>query len=76
MTCKNIFGRDGTCQKQTSASILPIGLRSCNVLFRHFDSMQKDKKKTTRELTSVILARKSKMSNFLEWKGLKVVYKR
>ena len=32
----------------------------------------KDKKKITRELTSVILARKPKMSNFLEWKGLQV----
>ncbi len=33
---------------------------------------EKDKKKITRELTSVILARKPKMSNFLEWKGLQV----
>ena len=33
---------------------------------------EKDKKKITRELTSVILTRKPKMSNFLEWKGLQV----
>ena len=32
----------------------------------------KDKKKIMRELTSVILARKQKLSNFLEWKGLQV----
>ena len=35
-----------------------------------------DKKKTTRELTQVILARKPKMCNFLEWKNLQIVYKR
>eukprot|EP00043_Microstomoeca_roanoka_P003519 m.44285 g.44285 ORF g.44285 m.44285 type:complete len:159 (-) comp12100_c0_seq2:572-1048(-) len=37
---------------------------------------QKDKKKTTRELITLILSRKTKMSNFLEWKDVKVVYKR
>ena len=36
----------------------------------------KDKKKIARELTGTILARKPKMSNFLEWKGLQIVYKR
>ena len=35
-----------------------------------------DKKKTTRELTQVILARKPKMCNFLEWRNLQIVYKR
>ena len=34
----------------------------------------KDKKKIMRELTSVILARKQKLSNFLEWKGLQVCF--
>lgn len=34
------------------------------------------KKKITRELITTILARKPKMSSFLEWKDLKVVYKR
>eukprot|EP00730_Choanoeca_flexa_P010226 TRINITY_DN1717_c0_g1_i2.p1 TRINITY_DN1717_c0_g1~~TRINITY_DN1717_c0_g1_i2.p1 ORF type:complete len:195 (+),score=37.82 TRINITY_DN1717_c0_g1_i2:135-719(+) len=37
---------------------------------------QKDRKKTTRELISTILSRKPKMSNFLEWRDVKVVYKR
>ncbi|ROT69629.1 AP-1 complex subunit sigma-2 [Penaeus vannamei] len=36
----------------------------------------KVKKKITRELISTILARKPKMSSFLEWKDLKIVYKR
>jgi len=37
---------------------------------------EKEKKKVTRELTSVVLSRKPKMCNFLEWKDLKIVYKR
>ena len=36
----------------------------------------KAKKKTTRELITMVLARKPKMCSFLEWKDLKVVYKR
>lgn len=36
----------------------------------------KVKKKITRELVTTILARKPKMCSFLEWKDLKVVYKR
>lgn len=46
-------------------------------LQKWYDAMsQKDKKKTTRELIALILARKAKMCNFLEWKDTKVVYKR
>ncbi|XP_072033654.1 AP-1 complex subunit sigma-2 isoform X3 [Amphiura filiformis] len=36
----------------------------------------KQKKKVTRELITTVLARKPKMCNFLEWRDLKVVYKR
>ncbi|XP_075226854.1 AP-1 complex subunit sigma-2 isoform X3 [Lycorma delicatula] len=36
----------------------------------------KVKKKITRELITTILARKPKMCSFLEWKDLKIVYKR
>ena len=36
----------------------------------------KEKKKIQRELVSTILARKSKMCNILEYRELKVVYKR
>ncbi|XP_040573351.1 AP-1 complex subunit sigma-1A [Lepeophtheirus salmonis] len=36
----------------------------------------KEKKKITRELTSIIIARKPKMSNFLEWHDKVIVYKR
>lgn len=34
------------------------------------------KKKITRELITTILARKPKMCSFLEWRDLKIVYKR
>lgn len=37
---------------------------------------EKNKKKTTRELISTILARKQKHCSFVDWKDLKVVYKR
>ncbi|CAG0881791.1 unnamed protein product [Darwinula stevensoni] len=36
----------------------------------------KVKKKIMRELTTLILSRQSKMCSFLEWKDLKIVYKR
>ena len=36
----------------------------------------KEKKKISREMTTTILARKPKMSNFLEWKNMQIVYKR
>ena len=36
----------------------------------------KDKKKVVRDLTSMILQRKPKMCNFIEYKDLCVVYKR
>ncbi|XP_078311042.1 AP-1 complex subunit sigma-2 isoform X4 [Crassostrea virginica] len=34
------------------------------------------KKKITRELVALVLSRKPKMCSFLEWKDLKIVYKR
>ncbi len=37
---------------------------------------EKAKKKISRELISTILARKPKMSSFLEFRDLKIVYKR
>ncbi|XP_039248373.1 AP-1 complex subunit sigma-2-like [Styela clava] len=36
----------------------------------------KERKKIVRELVSIILARRPKMCNFLDWKDLKIVYKR
>jgi len=36
----------------------------------------KVKKKITRELVTAVIARKPKMCNFLEWKDMKIVYKR
>lgn len=39
----------------------------------HQDKM---KKKITRELVTLVLSRKPKMCSFLEWRDLKVVYKR
>ncbi|EDQ91058.1 uncharacterized protein MONBRDRAFT_18290 [Monosiga brevicollis MX1] len=37
---------------------------------------QKERKKSTRELITMILARKPKMCNLIEWKNVKVIYKR
>ena len=37
---------------------------------------EKNKKKITRELIANVLTRKPKMCSFLEWKDLKIVYKR
>ncbi|VDD74024.1 unnamed protein product [Mesocestoides corti] len=37
---------------------------------------EKDKKKILREVIAVVLARKPKMSSFLEWKDMKLVYRR
>ena len=39
-------------------------------------SAQKEKKKIIRDLTTAVLARKPKMCNFIEWKDMKIVYKR
>ena len=36
----------------------------------------KEKQKTQRELANTILGRQQKLCNFLEWDGIKVVYKR
>uniref|UniRef100_G1PEH9 AP complex subunit sigma n=1 Tax=Myotis lucifugus TaxID=59463 RepID=G1PEH9_MYOLU len=38
--------------------------------------LQTPKKKITRELVQTVLARKPKMCSFLEWRDLKIVYKR
>jgi len=46
-------------------------------LQKWFDAYQDNyKKKICRELISNILARKPKMCSFIEWKELKIVYKR
>ena len=37
---------------------------------------EKEKRKITKEITNTILARTQKMSNFLEWRDLRIVYKR
>lgn len=39
-------------------------------------SSQKEKKKITRDLITTVLARKPKMCSFLEYKDMKIVYKR
>ncbi|KAB1253111.1 AP-1 complex subunit sigma-2 [Camelus dromedarius] len=43
---------------------------------QHLESEDKEKKKITRELVQTVLARKPKMCSFLEWRDLKIVYKR
>lgn len=37
---------------------------------------EKEKKKIFRDLITIILARKPKMCSFIEWKDLKIVYRR
>uniref|UniRef100_UPI00358DE4F4 AP-1 complex subunit sigma-3-like isoform X2 n=1 Tax=Myxine glutinosa TaxID=7769 RepID=UPI00358DE4F4 len=37
---------------------------------------ERDRKKTVREITTMVLARKQRTSNFLDWRELKLVYKR
>lgn len=37
---------------------------------------EKDKRKITKDVPNTILARTQKMSNFLEWRNLRIVYKR
>lgn len=39
-------------------------------------SSQKEKSKITRELTTIIMARRAKMCNILEYKDMKIVYRR
>lgn len=38
--------------------------------------LERDKKKVVRDLVATVLSRKPKMCSFLEWKDLKIVYKR
>jgi len=42
----------------------------------YFPLSEKYKKRASRELTTLVLARKPKMCNFIEWEGLRIVYKR
>ena len=37
---------------------------------------EKTKKKVIKEIINLVLSRKPKMSSFIEWKDLKIVYKR
>ena len=55
-----LFSRQGKCRLQKWYGSRP----------------EKFKKKITRELIANILTRKAKMSSFLEWQDLKIVYKR
>ena len=46
-------------------------------LQKWFDTYsEKEKRKITKDISNTILARTTKMSNFLEWRNLKIVYKR
>lgn len=55
-----LFSRQGKLRLQKWYNAMPL----------------KEKKKITRDLTTMILSRKPKMCSFLEYKDLKVVYKR
>ena len=73
-----IFSRQGKLRLQKWYDAT-AGVRTRQAWFHPDDAnlhVQKDKKKITRDLTTVILSRKPKMCNFLEWKDMKIVYKR
>jgi len=55
-----LFSRQGKLRLQKWYTAMPL----------------KEKKKITRDLTTMILSRKPKMCSFLEYKDMKVVYKR
>ncbi|XP_067897537.1 AP-1 complex subunit sigma-3a [Heterodontus francisci] len=38
--------------------------------------LDKEKKKITRELVQIVLSRQSKMCSFVEWRDLKIIYRR
>ncbi|XP_059507033.1 AP-1 complex subunit sigma-3a isoform X4 [Stegostoma tigrinum] len=38
--------------------------------------LDKEKKKVTRELIQIVLSRQSRMCSFVEWRDLKIIYKR
>ncbi|XP_020384287.1 AP-1 complex subunit sigma-3a isoform X2 [Rhincodon typus] len=38
--------------------------------------LDKEKKKITRELIQIVLSRQSRMCSFVEWRDLKIIYKR
>jgi len=55
-----LFSRQGKLRLQKWYTAMPL----------------KEKKKITRELTTMILSRKPKMCSFIEYKDLKIIYKR
>jgi len=46
------------------------------IVLRYVPKADKEKRKITREMVNLVLARKPKMCNFIEWKDLTIVYKR
>ncbi|KAJ6654900.1 hypothetical protein lerEdw1_006371 [Lerista edwardsae] len=78
-------GRTGAGEGQVAAAAATTMMRFMLLFSRqgklrlqkwYLATSDKDKKKMVRELMQVVLARKPKMCSFLEWRDLKVVYKR
>ncbi|KAL9963527.1 hypothetical protein ACROYT_G027042 [Oculina patagonica] len=72
---------DRTRKYKTIAPALKFSKKSCRqgklrLQKWYTASSQKEKKKITRDLITTVLARKPKMCSFLEYKDMKVVYKR
>ena len=74
----SIFNRDITTISFSQFQYILLFSRQGKLRLQRWYSAisQKDKKKITRELISTVLSRKPKMCSFLEYKDLKVVYKR
>lgn len=60
MQCISLFSSQGKMRLQKWYVALP----------------DKVKKKMTREMMTIVLPRKNKMSNFIEWKEYKIIYKK
>nr|XP_020646122.1 AP-1 complex subunit sigma-1A isoform X1 [Pogona vitticeps] len=71
-------GRTGPREGHTASAPPPPPCRQGKLRLQkwYLATSDKDKKKMVRELMQVVLARKPKMCSFLEWRDLKVVYKR
>lgn len=77
LRCPGGFGgADPLCALQMRFMLLFSRQGKLRLQKWYLATSDKDKKKVVRELMQVVLARKPKMCSFLEWRDLKVVYKR
>ncbi|KAM3933325.1 AP-1 complex subunit sigma-2 isoform 2-T2 [Leptodactylus fuscus] len=77
VTCGSSISRVGAAVQLTMQFMLLFSRQGKLRLQKWYVPLSdKEKKKITRELVQTVLARKPKMCSFLEWRDLKIVYKR